>query len=79
MENINEDKEIKVEITEKRYVVEDKEPGKKRKNRLLKVLLKTIGWIIVIVIVVFLTLFLSSKIGEFDSIRDMMRFIYSQF
>jgi len=48
--------------------------GSLRKN-----LFRIIFWAIIIIIVIFLTLFLSSKIGEFESISDMMRFIRSQF
>jgi len=38
-----------------------------------------IFWVIIIIVVIYLTLFLSSKIGEFESISEMLRFIRSQF
>ena len=42
-------------------------------------LIRIIVWTVIVIIVIYLTLFLSSKIGEFESISDMMRFIRSQF
>jgi len=52
---------------------------KQKKSRLIRLIIKIVSWCIVIAIVIYLTLFLSSKIGEFDSIAEMMRFIRAQF
>jgi len=40
---------------------------------------RIIFWCVIIVIVVFLTLFLSARIAQFDSIGDMLRFIFGHF
>ena len=52
---------------------------KRKRSRTLKMIIKIGVWCIIILVVLFLTLFLSSKIGEFDSIADMLRFIRNQF
>jgi len=59
--------------------VPDSTTQKKKKNRLIRLLIKIVIWLIVIIVVIWLTLFLSSKIGEFDTIADMLRFIFAQF
>lgn len=53
---------------------QQKPPKKKKKNTLLKVII----WLVVIALVIFLTLFLASKIGQFDSIMEMIRWIMDQ-
>jgi len=51
---------------------------KKKKGRAIRTILKIIIWIIVIGIVIFLTLFLTARIAEFDSIMDMLNYIRGQ-
>ena len=56
--------------------VDYREEGKpKRKKR---VLLRLIIWLVIIAGVIFLTLFLAARIGEFDSIMDMLNWIKDQ-
>ena len=52
---------------------------KKRKRKKEKKWLKFLIWTAVVIIVIFLTLFLSSRIGRFDSIASMLVYIRSQF
>ena len=40
---------------------------------------RIIFWCVIIVIVVFLTLYLSARIAGFNSIADMLRFIFGHF
>jgi len=51
----------------------------KRKKRKQKKICKFLIWTGVVIIVIFLTLFLSSRIGRFDSIASMLEYISSQF
>jgi len=55
---------------------EIKKEEKKRKRRRVLVF---ILWVLIVAGFAFLMLFLSSRIGEFDSIRDMLNFIAAQF
>jgi len=55
------------------------EHGKKKKSRIIRLIIKIVIWCAIIIVMTILTLYLSSKIGEFDSIADMMRFIRAQF
>jgi cell division septal protein FtsQ len=51
----------------------------KRKRRTAgRTVALVIVWLVVIAAVVFLTLFIASKIGEFDSISDMLEFIKNE-
>jgi cytoskeletal protein RodZ len=52
---------------------------KKKKGRAGKTVLKVVIWIIIIAAAIFLTLYLASKIGEFESIGDMLNYIRAQF
>ena len=51
----------------------------KRKQRKQKKMRKFLIWTAVVIVVIFLTLFLSSRIGRFDSIASMLVYIRSQF
>jgi predicted nucleic acid-binding Zn ribbon protein len=55
---------------------EVKKEEKKRKRRRVLVF---VLWVFIIAGFAFLMLFLSAKIAEFDSIRDMLNFIAAQF
>lgn len=50
----------------------------KKKGSALKTLLKVIIWLAVIAAVIFATLFLSAKIGHFDSIPALIDYIRAQ-
>ena len=50
---------------------------KKRKKE--KKWLKFLMWTGIVILVIFLTLFLSSRIGRFDNIASMLVYIQSQF
>ncbi len=50
----------------------------KKKGKGGKLVLKIIIWLLVIGAVVFFTLFLAAKIGQFKSIGDMLRWIQGQ-
>jgi len=52
---------------------EDEKP--KRKKRIL---LRIVIWLVIIAAIIFLTLFLAARIGEFDSIMDMLNWIKEQ-
>ena len=55
------------------------EAGEKRRRRKKKnIFLRFIMWTVIVVAVLFLTLFLSARIGQFDSIGDMIGWIMSQ-
>ena len=56
-----------------------KEKSEKKQRKAFKGFMKIIIWFIVIVVLIVSTLFLSSRIAEFDSIADMLRFIFSHF
>ena len=56
----------------------EKKPKKKKKGRVLRTILKIIIWIVVIAGVAFLTLFLTSRIAEFESIPAMLQYIRDQ-
>lgn len=47
----------------------------KRKKR---VLLRIVIWLVIIAVIIFVTLFLAARIGEFDSIMDMLDWIKDQ-
>ena len=51
----------------------------RKKRRKEKKWLKFLIWTGVVILVIFLTLFLSSRIGRFDSIASMLVYIRSQF
>ena len=55
------------------------EEAPKRKSRAGRQALKIVGWLLVIALVLFLVLFLASKIGQFQSIPAMLRYIRAQF
>ena len=50
----------------------------KKKGSALKTLLKVIIWLAVIALIIFVTLFLASKIGHFDSIPALIDYIRAQ-
>lgn len=52
------------------------QPPKKKKKK--RVWLRILIWVVVIAAVIFVTLFLASKIGQFDSIMEMIRWIMNQ-
>jgi len=56
-----------------------REKSEKRQRSIFKGIMKIVIWVCVIALLIFLTLFLSSRIAEFDSIGDMIRYIRSQF
>jgi len=56
-----------------------RDKSEKTQRRFFKGIMKLIIWVCVIAVLVFLTLFLSSRIAEFDSIRDMIIWIRGQF
>lgn len=60
----------------KSEAVENKQP--KKKNKTVRLIVKILIWLVIIVGVIFLTLFLASKIGQFESIRAMLDFIRSE-
>ena len=51
----------------------------RRKRKKEKKWLKFLMWTGIVLLVIFLTLFLSSRIGRFDSIASMLIYIRSQF
>ena len=51
----------------------------RRKRKKEKKWLKFLMWTGIVILVIFLTLFLSSRIGRFDSIASMLVYIQSQF
>jgi len=51
---------------------------KKKKANPIRFILKIVIWVVVIGIVVFLTLFLTSRIAEFESIGAMLQYIRGQ-
>ena len=51
----------------------------RRKRKKEKKLIKFLLWTGIVIIVIFLTLFLSSRIGRFENIPDMLKYISSQF
>lgn len=55
-----------------------KKPPGKQKKKSKKTWLKVIIWLVVIAAIVFLTLYLSAKIGQFDSIPDLLDYIKAQ-
>ena len=68
------------EAANKEALESDREKIKKEeKKRKRKRVLVFILWLVLVAVFAFLMLFLSSRIGEFDSIRDMLNFIAAQF
>ena len=57
----------------------EREKSEKVQRNFFRGFMKVIIWCFVIILVVFLTLFFSARIAEFDSIDSMLRFIFSQF
>ena len=53
--------------------VENKPPKRKKKGG--RILLKILLWIVIIGLVVFLTLFLAAKIGQFRNIPELIQYI----
>jgi len=70
MENANNNTEINEQKREK---------NEKVQRNVFKLIMKIVLWTCVIALLVFLTLFFSSRIAEFDSIGDMIRFIMSHY
>ena len=58
--------------------LKDKQREDKIKERRRRKQRSFLIWTLVVFVVIFLTLFLSSRIGEFRSIADMLRYIASQ-
>jgi len=56
-----------------------REKSERTQRSIFKGLMKVIIWCLVIAVIVFLTLFLSARIAEFDSIGAMLSFIFSHF
>lgn len=50
-------------------------PAQKKKKR---VLLRLVLWVVIIAAVIVLTLFLSSRIAKFDTIKEMLDWIWRQ-
>ena len=69
MSGIN-DRPPDAEVKEKK-----RDRSEKRQRNAVRAVMKVILWVCVIALLIFLTLFLSSRIAEFDSITDMLRFI----
>ena len=61
-------------MDENQVIYKENEKPKKKK----RVLLRIIIWLVIIAVVVFVTLFLAARIGEFDSIMDMLNWIKDQ-
>ncbi|MCL1830420.1 MAG: hypothetical protein FWG21_03220 [Oscillospiraceae bacterium] len=55
------------------YNVAGERPRKKK-----RVLLRIVIWLVIIAAIVFLTLFLAARIGEFNSIMEMIDWIKDQ-
>lgn len=45
----------------------------------MKTFLKVVIWAVVIILIIFLTLFISSKVAGFDTIGDLLRYLVKQF
>ena len=58
--------------------VNPKKANKPKKKGPIRVLLVLIIWLVVLAAVVFLVLFLAAKIGEFNSIADMLAYVRTQ-
>jgi len=56
----------------------DADSSASKKKRKKRVLLKLIIWLLIIAAVVALTLFLTAKIADFDSVKDMIDWIFAQ-
>lgn len=52
-------------------------PERKKARR--RTVIKVVIWAAIIALIAFLTLFLSSRIGQFGSIGDMLAYIRAQF
>ena len=51
----------------------------KKTKRTFGGVFKVILWIVIVALMIFLTLFISARIAQFDSIGDMLRFIFGHF
>jgi len=70
-QQINEDKQIRE--------FRDSEKRDRAHRKAFRGVMKVIIWIVVIIVLIFLTLFLSAMIAGFNSINDMLRFIFSHY
>ena len=50
----------------------------KKKKKTVKKIIVVVIWILVVALAIFLTLFIASKVGRFDTIADMLDYIRSQ-
>jgi cell division septal protein FtsQ len=66
------------EIMDKKETREEAFEKRKRQRR-FKMFIKVLVWIGIVGLVIFLTLFLSSRIGLFGSIGEMIEYIRMQF
>lgn len=53
--------------------------SEKKQRGAIRLVMKIVIWVCVIALLIFLTLFLSSRIAEFESIGAMLRFIRGQY
>ena len=51
----------------------------KKTKRTFGGLLRVILWCVIVAVLVFLTLYISARIAQFNSINDMLRFIFGHF
>lgn len=59
--------------------IRESQEKEQRNKRLKRKVLKVLAWTFVVAIVAFLVLFISSKVGQFESIADMLDFISRHF
>lgn len=45
----------------------------------MKTFLKVLLWIVILILILFLTLFLSYKMAGFDTMGDLLRYLFSRF
>jgi len=53
--------------------------SERKQRKVFKGIMKIIIWCCVIIVLIVATLFISSRIAEFDSIDAMLRFIFGHF
>ncbi len=58
---------------------EDMAQNKKKRRSVIKKIAIAILWVAAIAVVAFLVLFIASKVGQFNSIGDMLDYIWAQF